>query len=103
MGKKKPFVPLLQNLTDTKYKEMWRLGERHIRADGSEPDARDCPVLRNMVSPLVHGAFIAIVEVLEFFSEMATEENTLCRDVARALNQANRDRLLFNLLDVPDD
>eukprot|EP00746_Dinoflagellata_sp_MGD_P070651 gnl/MRDRNA2_/MRDRNA2_28897_c0_seq1.p1 gnl/MRDRNA2_/MRDRNA2_28897_c0~~gnl/MRDRNA2_/MRDRNA2_28897_c0_seq1.p1 ORF type:complete len:1753 (+),score=324.55 gnl/MRDRNA2_/MRDRNA2_28897_c0_seq1:228-5486(+) len=95
-------TPLLPYLGNKKYDQCYNLAERH-RKDYNPKTAveGEAPALKSCTNRLVHHAFIAIIEMIEFFTAMT--EDPQCTLVSETLNDQGRETALFTLLDVPSD
>lgn len=94
--------PLLPYLGNKKYDQCFNLAERHRKDYNPRTYVeRPAPALAALSNVLVHEAFVAIIELIEFFT--AEEEEPLCKIVSENLNQQGRETALFTLLDVPSD
>jgi len=91
-----------------KYKRLWQMAEKHLaeRSEGGSKSVKaelgQAPKLTALTNPLMHLAFEAIVGVVEFFTDMK-EKSKICDAVSKAMDGAQRERLLFRLLKVNSD
>lgn len=102
--------PMLEYINDKctskKYEKLWKKAEAHLanRAEGGSGKSRvetgQAPKLTALTNPLVHEAFEAIVMVIMYFTGHANDSK-LCNSVSAAMNDGNREQLLFQLLQVP--
>merc|ERR1719428_252447 len=90
---------MLQYLGAKKYPQIYSMAVRHTQA--RTEDNPSAPPLAFLTNPIVHGAFVAIIRLIEFFADM--KDDKLCVEVSQALNEEQRERILFRLLEVPSD
>eukprot|EP00746_Dinoflagellata_sp_MGD_P068904 gnl/MRDRNA2_/MRDRNA2_28286_c0_seq1.p1 gnl/MRDRNA2_/MRDRNA2_28286_c0~~gnl/MRDRNA2_/MRDRNA2_28286_c0_seq1.p1 ORF type:complete len:1337 (+),score=272.29 gnl/MRDRNA2_/MRDRNA2_28286_c0_seq1:487-4011(+) len=95
-------TPLLPYLGNKKYDPLYNLAEKHQKSyDPKRAVEVQAPALAALSNRLVHHAFVAIIELIEFFT--AETEDPLCKIVSETLNDQGRETALFTLLDVPSD
>eukprot|EP00928_Gymnodinium_smaydae_P043057 TRINITY_DN28935_c0_g1_i1.p1 TRINITY_DN28935_c0_g1~~TRINITY_DN28935_c0_g1_i1.p1 ORF type:complete len:2043 (-),score=242.23 TRINITY_DN28935_c0_g1_i1:78-6206(-) len=101
----KQTVPLLDYIdsNNRKYHNLYFLAEQHLaekRETQSKSNIAAAPTFSGLQNPLMYEAFAAIVNVLEYFTSEGKVDK-LCAEVSEALNDKERERLLFKLLEVP--
>merc|ERR1719191_2007099 len=99
-------TPLLQYLEERKkFQDLYRQAGYH-RGDVDDEGKVDLqeiriPPFKNLTCSYTIEAFHAIIELFEFF--MTTPEEPLCEVVNEALNGSQREMVLLQLLEIPDD
>ena len=102
MQKMLPFLPYLGG---KKYKDICMLSEKYAKGTivGQEPI-----LISSLTNKYLHRLFIAIIQLIQFFSSKGTEKDTseiktLCMSISITLNANHREDLLFNCLEIPND
>mmetsp|Transcript_14694 Transcript_14694/g.27223 ORF Transcript_14694/g.27223 Transcript_14694/m.27223 type:complete len:1210 (-) Transcript_14694:86-3715(-) len=97
-------LPFLPYFLETRYPEVCALGERYIKGTmiGQEPIP-----LASLNNTVIHDLFIAIINIIKFFSGKAqlgtSDVINKCKEVSQALNESRREECLFNALEIPSD
>jgi hypothetical protein len=98
-------VHLLPYLHGRKYREICEVAENYEKGAYNRTDNKATPPA-DLKNTYLHRLFIAIVNLIAFFSEYAhiqCEIMAACETVSRTLNSCDREKALFNILDVPED
>lgn len=105
VNKLQKMLPFLPYLGGKKYKDICILAEKYAKGTivGQEPI-----VISSLTNKYLHGLFIAIIKLIQFFSikgndEKQSEIKEICHSISKTLNANHREDLLFNCLEIPND
>jgi hypothetical protein len=96
--------PLLQYLEERKkFQDLYRQAGYHRGEIEEDTDIQEIriPPFKNLTCQYTIEAFHAIIELFEYF--MTTPDEPLCEVVNEALNGSQREMVLLQLLEIPDD
>lgn len=99
-------LPFLPYLGGKKYKDICILGEKYSKGTMAGQDPIQPSGLTNRI---LHRLFIAIINLIKFFSGKAVEVSQhtqiieICKNISNALNNNNREEHLFHCLEIPND
>jgi hypothetical protein len=97
-------LPFLPYFSEARYPELCQLGQRYFSGTmiGQEPIP-----MSSLNNTVVHNLFIAVINIIKYFSGKAqlgtTEVVNKCKEVSQALNESSREQCLFNALEIPSD
>lgn len=94
---------LLLYLGDTSFPATLKVANEYENID---LDSKDCS-LSDLSNPLMHQLFIAIIEIIQLMSEDASNTQnlayTLFQGISDVLNESQREKFLFDCLEVPNE
>lgn len=98
-------LPFLPYLGGKKYKDICLLAEKYAKGTVVGQEAI---VISSLTNKYLHKLFIAIIELIMFFSCKAVDHinpeiKSLCISISRTLDANHREDLLFNCLEIPND
>ena len=105
VDKLQKMLPFLPYLGGKKYKDICLLAEKYAKGTVVGQEAI---VISSLTNKYLHKMFIAIIELIMFFSCKAVDHNNidiknLCSSISKTLNANHREDLLFNCLEIPND
>ena len=98
-------LPYLPYLGGKKYKDICILAEKYAKGTIVGQEAI---LISSLTNKYLHRLFISVIQLIEFFCIKEMDKSTpeiaiLCDSISSTLNANDREGLLFNCLEIPND